>query len=137
MKNQELYQEPLYIFTRFIRGVLDFWDSELCVGTNLQMEERVPANLKRQLALAVRSIQWTYAIFWSISARQPGYYTSSFLSFLFSFFPLSFNNYFRLNAHFLLRKKSILAENFVDLSLLLFLLVFQFKYFSSNLYNLA
>lgn len=32
----------------------------------------MPANLKRQLALAVRSIQWSYAIFWSISARQPG-----------------------------------------------------------------
>ncbi|XP_021631103.1 transcription factor GLABRA 3 isoform X3 [Manihot esculenta] len=29
-------------------------------------------NLKKQLALAVRSIQWSYAIFWSISATQPG-----------------------------------------------------------------
>ncbi|XP_044477014.1 transcription factor EGL1-like isoform X2 [Mangifera indica] len=32
----------------------------------------VPENLKKQLALAVRSIQWSYAIFWSISASQPG-----------------------------------------------------------------
>lgn len=32
----------------------------------------MPENLKKQLALAVRSIQWSYAIFWSISARQPG-----------------------------------------------------------------
>ncbi|KAF5478255.1 hypothetical protein F2P56_004830 [Juglans regia] len=36
------------------------------------MEERVPKNLTKQLALAVRSIQWSYAIFWSLSARQPG-----------------------------------------------------------------
>ncbi|KAM2227647.1 hypothetical protein ACFXTI_014433 [Malus domestica] len=32
----------------------------------------VPENLRKQLALAVRSIQWSYGIFWSISARQPG-----------------------------------------------------------------
>jgi hypothetical protein len=49
--------------------------------TGLQMEERVPENLKKKLALAVRSIQWSYAIFWSISARQPGY--SAFLFFFF------------------------------------------------------
>lgn len=42
------------------------------MATSLQMEERVPTNLRRQLALAVRSIQWSYAIFWSISPRQPG-----------------------------------------------------------------
>ncbi|KAJ8768590.1 hypothetical protein K2173_022710 [Erythroxylum novogranatense] len=35
-------------------------------------QERLPQNLKRQLALAVRSIQWSYAIFWSISSGQPG-----------------------------------------------------------------
>ncbi|CAN1778088.1 Transcription factor GLABRA 3 [Linum perenne] len=29
-------------------------------------------NINKQLALAVRSIQWSYAIFWSISAEQPG-----------------------------------------------------------------
>ncbi|GMJ15038.1 GLABRA 3, GLABROUS 3 [Hibiscus trionum] len=29
-------------------------------------------NLKKQLALAVRNIQWSYGIFWSISASQPG-----------------------------------------------------------------
>nr|AAR21672.1 myc-like anthocyanin regulatory protein [Cornus oblonga] len=29
-------------------------------------------NLKNRLAIAVRSIQWSYAIFWSISSRQPG-----------------------------------------------------------------
>ncbi|KAH7550262.1 hypothetical protein JRO89_XS13G0162400 [Xanthoceras sorbifolium] len=40
--------------------------------TGLQNQERVPENLKKQLALAVRSIQWSYAIFWSISAGQPG-----------------------------------------------------------------
>ncbi|EXB37347.1 hypothetical protein L484_024273 [Morus notabilis] len=42
------------------------------MATGLQNEEKVPENLKKQLALAVRSIQWSYAIFWSISARQPG-----------------------------------------------------------------
>lgn len=43
------------------------------MATGLQNEDKVPENLKKQLALAVRSIQWSYAIFWSISARQPGY----------------------------------------------------------------
>ncbi|KAF9685830.1 hypothetical protein SADUNF_Sadunf03G0094900 [Salix dunnii] len=35
-------------------------------------QERLTDNLKKQLALAVRSIQWSYAIFWSNSTRQPG-----------------------------------------------------------------
>ncbi|KAJ9173636.1 hypothetical protein P3X46_016752 [Hevea brasiliensis] len=35
-------------------------------------QEIVPENLNKRLALAVRNIQWSYAIFWSISARQPG-----------------------------------------------------------------
>ncbi|XVF10591.1 hypothetical protein REPUB_Repub07fG0195600 [Reevesia pubescens] len=34
--------------------------------------QNVPKNLKKQLALSVRNIQWSYAIFWSISARRPG-----------------------------------------------------------------
>lgn len=39
----------------------------------LQNQERIPESLKQQLALAVRSIQWSYAIFWSLSTRQlPG-----------------------------------------------------------------
>ncbi|XP_057763228.1 transcription factor EGL1-like isoform X1 [Arachis stenosperma] len=32
----------------------------------------VPEKVKKQLALAVRSIQWSYAIFWSSSPTQPG-----------------------------------------------------------------
>ncbi|XP_044484437.1 transcription factor GLABRA 3-like isoform X2 [Mangifera indica] len=36
------------------------------------MATGVPENMKKQLALAVRSVQWSYAIFWSISASQPG-----------------------------------------------------------------
>ncbi|XP_027341659.1 transcription factor EGL1-like [Abrus precatorius] len=32
----------------------------------------VPDNMKKQLALAVRSIQWSYAIFWTDSTTQPG-----------------------------------------------------------------
>ncbi|KAE8694585.1 Transcription factor GLABRA 3 [Hibiscus syriacus] len=42
------------------------------MGTGVQNQESVPKNLKKQLALAVRNIQWSYAIFWSISTRQPG-----------------------------------------------------------------
>ncbi|XP_051136999.1 transcription factor GLABRA 3-like isoform X2 [Andrographis paniculata] len=34
--------------------------------------KEVPQDLRKQLALAVRSIQWSYAIFWSISSRKPG-----------------------------------------------------------------
>ncbi|KAK2664096.1 hypothetical protein Ddye_002670 [Dipteronia dyeriana] len=40
--------------------------------SGIQNQERVPENLKKQLALAVRSLQWSYAIFWSISAGQSG-----------------------------------------------------------------
>ncbi|QCD85042.1 transcription factor MYC2 [Vigna unguiculata] len=32
----------------------------------------VPENMKKQLALAVRSIQWSYAILWTDSTTQPG-----------------------------------------------------------------
>lgn len=32
----------------------------------------VPENLRKQLAVAVRSIQWSYAIFWSLSTTQQG-----------------------------------------------------------------
>ncbi|KAJ4846354.1 hypothetical protein Tsubulata_027748 [Turnera subulata] len=32
----------------------------------------VPENLKKQLAIAVRSVQWSYAIFWSLSASEQG-----------------------------------------------------------------
>ncbi|XP_057978295.1 transcription factor EGL1-like isoform X2 [Malania oleifera] len=42
------------------------------MATVHQTQEGVPENLRKQLALAVRSIQWSYAIFWSISSRQPG-----------------------------------------------------------------
>ncbi|KAH9719549.1 transcription factor GLABRA 3 [Citrus sinensis] len=40
--------------------------------TKIQNQKRVPESLKKQLALAVRSIQWSYAIFWTISDTQPG-----------------------------------------------------------------
>ncbi|KAJ6703584.1 TRANSCRIPTION FACTOR EGL1 [Salix viminalis] len=42
------------------------------MADDLRNQERLPDNLKKQLALAVRSIQWSYAIFWSNSTRQPG-----------------------------------------------------------------
>ncbi|KAI3453719.1 hypothetical protein Pfo_010382 [Paulownia fortunei] len=42
------------------------------MATGNQNQKGVPENLRNQLALAVRSIQWSYAIFWSISAKQPG-----------------------------------------------------------------
>ncbi|KAL7167554.1 hypothetical protein ACSBR2_038087 [Camellia fascicularis] len=35
-------------------------------------QEGVPEDLRNQLAVAVRTIQWSYAIFWSNSSRQPG-----------------------------------------------------------------
>uniref|UniRef100_A0A1J3J717 Transcription factor GLABRA 3 n=1 Tax=Noccaea caerulescens TaxID=107243 RepID=A0A1J3J717_NOCCA len=37
-----------------------------------QNRTTVPANLKKQLAVSVRRIQWSYAIFWSVSASQSG-----------------------------------------------------------------
>lgn len=42
------------------------------MDSGFQSQDRIPENMKKQLALAVRSIQWSYAIFWSISATQPG-----------------------------------------------------------------
>ncbi|GMH00518.1 hypothetical protein Nepgr_002357 [Nepenthes gracilis] len=35
-------------------------------------QESVPQNLRKQLAVAVRSIQWSYAIFWALSTTQQG-----------------------------------------------------------------
>ncbi|KAI4371549.1 hypothetical protein MLD38_019771 [Melastoma candidum] len=35
-------------------------------------EEGVPGNLRKRLAVAVRSIHWSYAIFWSLSPTQQG-----------------------------------------------------------------
>ncbi|KAL7150356.1 hypothetical protein ABFS83_05G106600 [Erythranthe nasuta] len=37
-----------------------------------QDQKRVLEKLRKQLALAVRSIQWSYGIFWSISAKKHG-----------------------------------------------------------------
>nr|WDQ29609.1 transcription factor MYC1 [Santalum album] len=42
------------------------------MATSLRHQEEVPQNLKNQLAVVVRSIQWSYAVFWSTSSRQPG-----------------------------------------------------------------
>ncbi|XP_058082223.1 transcription factor GLABRA 3-like isoform X2 [Magnolia sinica] len=43
------------------------------MATGLQNQEEVPENqLKKKLAAAVRSVQWSYAIFWSISTRHQG-----------------------------------------------------------------
>ncbi|RVX10053.1 Transcription factor GLABRA 3 [Vitis vinifera] len=51
-----------------------------CVGqmaNGVQNQEGVPENLSKQLAVAVRSIQWSYAIFWSLSTRQQGMFPFS------------------------------------------------------------
>ncbi|XP_030538182.1 transcription factor EGL1-like isoform X2 [Rhodamnia argentea] len=42
------------------------------ISAGVQHQGTIREHLKEQLALAVRNIQWTYAIFWSISAAQPG-----------------------------------------------------------------
>ncbi|XP_030440613.2 transcription factor GLABRA 3-like [Syzygium oleosum] len=42
------------------------------MSTGVQNQGTIREHLKEQLALAVRNIQWSYAIFWSISAAQPG-----------------------------------------------------------------
>ncbi|XP_030551648.2 transcription factor EGL1-like [Rhodamnia argentea] len=42
------------------------------MASGMENQGKVPANLKKKLALAVRKIQWSYGIFWSISTRQPG-----------------------------------------------------------------
>ncbi|GFQ04816.1 transcription factor egl1 [Phtheirospermum japonicum] len=42
------------------------------MATGDQNQIEVLKNLRKQLAIAVRSIQWSYAIFWSSSSRQPG-----------------------------------------------------------------
>ncbi|KAL4621939.1 hypothetical protein ACB092_06G263200 [Castanea dentata] len=42
------------------------------MANGCQTHEGVPENLRKQLAVAVRSIQWSYAIFWSLSTTQQG-----------------------------------------------------------------
>ncbi|KAL8543623.1 hypothetical protein ACS0TY_004262 [Phlomoides rotata] len=42
------------------------------MATTSQNQKELPENLRMQLALAVRSIQWSYAIFWSFSSTQLG-----------------------------------------------------------------
>ncbi|KAF8365128.1 hypothetical protein HHK36_032871 [Tetracentron sinense] len=42
------------------------------MANELQNQEGVPEHPRKLLAVAVRSIQWSYAIFWSISTRQQG-----------------------------------------------------------------
>lgn len=42
------------------------------MATGVEGNEGVPANLRKQLAVAVRSIQWSYAIFWTLSATKQG-----------------------------------------------------------------
>lgn len=42
------------------------------MANGTQNHERVPENLRKQFAVAVRSIKWSYAIFWSLSTSQQG-----------------------------------------------------------------
>lgn len=42
------------------------------MANGTQIHERVPENLRKQFAVAVRSIKWSYAIFWSLSTTQQG-----------------------------------------------------------------
>lgn len=42
------------------------------MATEQESHEGVPENLRKQLALAVKTIQWSYAIFWSNSSTQTG-----------------------------------------------------------------
>lgn len=45
----------------------------LIMARGRQTEEGFAENLREKLALAIRSIEWSYAIFWTISSAQPGY----------------------------------------------------------------
>lgn len=38
----------------------------------VQTQQAILEKLRKQLAIAVRSVQWSYAIFWSLSTRQKG-----------------------------------------------------------------
>nr|AST25602.1 lMYC10 [Hevea brasiliensis] len=42
------------------------------MANTVQSQDVVTENLRKQLAVAVRSIQWSYAIFWSLSTTQQG-----------------------------------------------------------------
>lgn len=43
------------------------------MANGLENCDSEPGFLRKQLAVAVKSIQWSYAIFWSPSTRQHGY----------------------------------------------------------------
>ncbi|XP_059634179.1 transcription factor EGL1-like isoform X2 [Cornus florida] len=42
------------------------------MANGMQSQEGLPENMRKQLAVAVRSVQWSYAIFWSLSSTQEG-----------------------------------------------------------------
>lgn len=52
----------------------DEWIEFYRLSERMEIEEEgVPGNMRKRLAVAVRSIQWSYAIFWSLSPTQHGY----------------------------------------------------------------
>lgn len=98
--------------------------------TKIQNQKRVPESLKKQLALAVRSIQWSYAIFWTISDTQPGYSKFLFLSvlaypcsasllFLLKYIHFSFEQGYKMNKH-----SKLVCFNICENDFLLWLLFF-------------
>lgn len=74
---------PFCLLMGFLSGYLSwiYWFLCLTMASAAQNQEGVPEILRKQLAVAVRSIQWSYAIFWSLSAAQQGY-----IIFIFFFF---------------------------------------------------
>lgn len=50
----------------------------------VQSQEVDPDTLRKHLAVAVRSVQWSYAIFWSLSKTQQGYDCLLFYSYMHS-----------------------------------------------------
>lgn len=89
---------PFCLLMGFLSGYLSwiYWFLCLTMASAAQNQEGVPEILRKQLAVAVRSIQWSYAIFWSLSAAQQGY-----IIFIFFFF-FSFFKYFISTVQYLL-----------------------------------
>lgn len=64
-------------FVGELSGVQDKEQSNMCWRMAASLhdhEEDMPQeHLRRKLAAAVRSVQWSYAIFWARSSKQQGY----------------------------------------------------------------
>ena len=68
---------PIFLGSGVLNSVLiDIYNTSLTMAGGVEAasgrNKRKNNLLRKQLAVALRSVQWSYAIFWSSSLTQPG-----------------------------------------------------------------